>query len=654
MPIALICTPEPAVAETLRVLLGIEWTVFTETSALGALGAADDVPADAYFVDEYLPDAQLVDVVQALRARSSEATIIALALGTHSPRVEVAIAAGLDEVLTKPFDRDQVGLVVHRINKRVNQVQVAEPAHPDASAAIPPAAQPELPPLVPTLRALVRAATHITDAPEVGRQVLGVLCDVLGVNRGVVLWTETEEVFGVLAGHGVRHDRLAAVVFRADCGLAAWLRRHNRMCAAPLAGQPSALPRIVRQELQLLQAALAVPLVIEGRLRGILAVGNRVTGAPFSAQDLDVILSLAQYAGTLVGNASAQAAARGTQRRFEGIVDHLASGIVMVDAEGQLQVVNDVAARVLGVQPDEVLGAPAHRLGSLIGDLLLRTLAGDETYHRHRVTNPATGHPLGVNTSLLRDEAGTVQGAIMVCTSLVDVPAAEPGTGLDTWYRFALGMAHAIKNPLVAIKTFTQLYPDRYDDAEFRDEFHPVAAREVDRLDRLVESLMQYGGEGLSEQGPCDLHDVVESAVASQACGGSDGAPVHVEHSAEPLEVLGDPEQLREAISQLILNAREAAGADGEVWACVHASTNGRRVAVVDVEDNGPGLAADAAAEACSPFYTTKDKGLGLGLALAERVVRLHGGEVQFSRSVHGGAKVSVLVPLQENGEETA
>lgn len=660
MPLALVCSSEAAVADSLRVLLGGEWTIFVERTPGSLLRAAEEVPADAVFIDEFLPDAHLVDVVHALRRRHATATIVALALSSRSPRVEAALPAGLDEVLTKPFDRDQVALLAHRVEKRLAQTAVASPPPPAAPVIAPAVIQPGPAGgsggLVPTLRAILRATTDLRTPTDVAQRLLDALCEVLALNRGAVLWADASGRHQLLALQGLRRDRLEAIAFRDDTGLPAWLRTHNRMCIANQPGET--LPSQVAQEMLLLQAAVAVPLVTEGRLHGVLALGNKVTGGPFSPVELELLLCLAQFAGALLGNAAAQIALADERRTFQGIVKHLASGIVMIDAQGCVQVVNDAAARVLNVAPQRVLGQPAHRLGSLVGDLLLRTLSGEEALNRYRVINPATSEPIGANTAQLRDETGAVRGAVMVCTSLAGVPAAErePEGGLDTWNKFALAMAHAIKNPLVAIKTFTQLFPDRYEDKEFREAFFPVAAREVERLDRLVETLMQYGDEGGGHREECELHALLMDAVAESAtASGEESSTIEVDTSdEEPITVLADRDQLREAISHLILNAREAAGVGGGVFARVFREENGHSRAVIEVEDTGPGLDPDATERATSPFYTTKDKGLGLGLALTERVARLHGGKVRIGRSDRGGAKVSLVVPLPAPQEDEA
>lgn len=650
MPFALICSPEPAVVESLRQLLGPDWSTFTETSAVGVLRLADDVPADVVFIDEYVRDAELVDVVHALRTRDADVTLVALALSTRTAHVAAALPAGLDEVLTKPFDRDAAALLVHRVRDRIRRRATApEPPPPIAPGAVNAATAGEHRTLTHALRTIFRAAGTQTDARQAAQLLLDALCELCNLNRGAILWETAGGRYTVMATTGIRRDRLEAMAFRDETGLVAWLRVHNRLCTYPPAA-PAELPGLVQQEMRLLQAALAFPLVADGQLRGVLALGNKVTGVAFDADELDLILCVAQYAGSLLYSTYAQARARGQRALFEGVVEHLASGVVMIDAAGTVQVINAAAGRVLNVTPAAVLGEPVQRLGSLSADLLLRTLAGETEYRRHRVVNSATAQPMGVNTSRLRDDAGAVVGAIMVCTTLTAVgdvePAASAAAEMDTWHRFAVGMAHAIKNPLVAIKTFAQLFPDHHEDADFAKNFHAVALREVDRLDHLVEDLMRYGGAGEPECEPCDLHALLAEAMAHQDPVEEGIAAVDVESGAEPVVALADRREIGDAIGHMVLNAREAAGATGHVWVRARRSANGEAVAVIEVEDSGPGFPKDAEPQVFSPFFTTKDKGLGLGLALTERTARRHGGEVTIGQSARGGAKVTLRLPL--------
>lgn len=655
MPFALICSPEGAVTESLRILLGADWTIFSETSAVGLLRLVDEVPADAVFVDEYVRDAQLVDVVHTLRRRDPDLTVVALALSTRTPRVTAALSAGLDEVLTKPFDRDNLALLLHRIRERLRRWAAAAES-PPVAAPVPAAPAPaeesllESRALTRALRTVFRAAGNQTDPTRTAQLLLEALCELCGPDRGAILWRDPAGQYRPLATLGVPHDRVTAVTFTDTSGLVSWMRARHQMCLWP---GTEGLPTLVQQEMRLLQAAVAVPLVIEGQVRGVLTLGNKLTGTGFDAGELDLIVCVAQYAATVLGNAMAQGEARAHRALFEGVVHDLASGVVMVDQDGIVQVMNAAAGRTLDVAPSEVLGQPTERLGSLVADLLLRTLAGETEYRRHRVVNPATQHPLGVNTSRLRDETGAIVGAIMVCTSLAGVDMAPVGVGAaaevaeDTWNLFALGMAHAIKNPLVAIKTFAQLFPEHHDDPEFATSFHAVALREVDRLDQLVEDLMRYGGDGDLEREPCDLNDVVTDAVARQETMSGGGAAVEVDGPVEPVMTLADRQELGDALAHVLTNAREAAGAGGHVWVRARCQQNGGSGAVIEVEDSGPGFPADAAPRVFSPFFTTKEKGLGLGLALTERTTRRHGGEVVIGKSDRGGgARVELRLPL--------
>ena len=652
MPFALICSPENAVTDSLRVLLGSDWTVFAEATAVGLLRLADEVPADVAFIDEYVRDAELVDVVHALRRTNADLTIVALTLSARSARVAAALPVGLDEVLTKPFDRDLVGLLVHRVRDRMRRLASGAEASASAVATGAPGDAGDAVFSAHALRALFRSGVSPVNAKDVAEHLLEGLCELFGLNRGVILWEDAPGSYPLLAVRGLRRDRLDAVAFHDRDGLAAWLRTHNQICQEQ-SPSGAALPLLARQEMRLLQAALAVPLGVGGQLRGVLALGNKLTGVPFNASELELIVSVAQYSAVMLGHAVAQTTLRRQQALFEGVIGSLASGVVMIDTDGRVRVLNAAAERVLDAPQAAALGQPVERLGSLVGDLLRRTLAGEAEYRRHRVENPATSEPLGVNTSQLRGPAGEVLGAIMVCTSLAGVETAPTGEEreLETWNRFAMGMAHAIKNPLVAIKTFTQLYPDHHDDADFSENFYAVALREVERLDMLVDGLLQYASPEEPRRETCDLQAVLTSAVEGQGADTAGEVSVEVDGVNGPLMTVGDREQLRDAIGHMVTNAREAAGAHGRVWARARRVDGEAWRAVIEVEDTGPGFPADVGAEVFSPFFTTKDKGLGLGLALAERVARRHGGALNIGQSEKGGAKISLELPLAEPNE---
>jgi signal transduction histidine kinase len=187
-------------------------------------------------------------------------------------------------------------------------------------------------------------------------------------------------------------------------------------------------------------------------------------------------------------------------------------------------------------------------------------------------------------------------------------------------------MVHEIRNPLVAIKTFTQLLPSRYDDAAFRQTFSRVAGREIARMDglldrfRMLSSASRQPMEAVDVTGP--LGDTLELLQPRL----EEGRVTLRRVGAEvPRLILGNASQLEQLFLNLCLNALEAMGPDGELTVRVaDLSEGGGSTLLVEFSDTGGGIPDDMVEQIFNPFVTTKDHGTGLGLAICRAIADAH------------------------------
>lgn len=207
------------------------------------------------------------------------------------------------------------------------------------------------------------------------------------------------------------------------------------------------------------------------------------------------------------------------------------------------------------------------------------------------------------------------------------------------------GLAHEIRNPLVSIRTFTQLLPERYDDEEFRSSFLDLTLSEIDRICELVGELLDYSRPaGVGEAETADVAACAEQTVllmATQAK--SVGVELAWSSNLESIEAAIDPDRLKQTLMNLVSNAITAAGAGGSVHVEVLGYQDG---ITIEVRDNGQGMAADVAARAFDPFFTTRAEGTGLGLAIVRTLIEKSGGRVEIQTEEGKGCCVRVdLLP---------
>jgi signal transduction histidine kinase len=234
---------------------------------------------------------------------------------------------------------------------------------------------------------------------------------------------------------------------------------------------------------------------------------------------------------------------------------------------------------------------------------------------------------------------------------------AERSTAMG---RFAAALAHEIRNPLNSISLTidhvrTRLFPG---DEARRGEFDAVMTTlksEVARLNRLVGDFLSTGQAARLDPRPCDLGTVVrETAALVEHKARDQGVSISVEVAPSLPEAVADPELLKTCLLNLVLNAFEAMPRGGRLCLRVAAEESGPEAVVVLVSDTGIGMSSEAAASALRPYYSTKEAGVGLGLALVDRIVASHGGSITLRSTPGEGTTVRLALPTRGTREAVA
>jgi signal transduction histidine kinase len=214
------------------------------------------------------------------------------------------------------------------------------------------------------------------------------------------------------------------------------------------------------------------------------------------------------------------------------------------------------------------------------------------------------------------------------------------------------GLAHEIRNPLVAIRTFTQLLPERYDDAEFREGFQGLALKEVDRICGLINDLLSFARPSKPNVALENVNDVVDNIVRILETQAKEkGVALSREFNDSLPKVWIDREQMKQVFMNLILNAIQAMKEGGSISIAtraisrIGAEPSGEFVQV-EVRDTGVGIPEENLQHIFDPFFTSKDEGSGLGLAVSHQIVQEHGGFVTVESTLGKGTSFFVHVPV--------
>ncbi|MCK4546003.1 MAG: PAS domain S-box protein [Candidatus Eisenbacteria sp.] len=354
--------------------------------------------------------------------------------------------------------------------------------------------------------------------------------------------------------------------------------------------------------------------------------------------------------------------------RLDSILRCLSAGVIAVDLQGRLIEFNQAAARITGRAPETVLGTQYQdKVGRGVAERLtpLHTMdTGSPMDNGEKQITTAKGDriPVGFSTSLVRGEGGEILGAVEVFRDLRRAKLLEEEL-LRTRTLAAVGemaaeVASEVRNPLAGLAGFAELLARDLASDPARAKLVAKVQQGVAGVERAVSRLLENARPLPAEFITRDVVPILEQVLDlfEEDPATTGGIRLLRRLSGSKLLVRFNEEQLRQAVWNVLLNAREAMDNEGAITVSVGVSGTDRedsRLADGDcppfvhvcIADTGRGMTPEVAEQACSPFFTTKEKGAGLGLTTVRRIVTSHGGEVHLESRPGGPTAVTIRLP---------
>lgn len=480
---------------------------------------------------------------------------------------------------------------------------------------------------------------------------------------------------------GVSDDDIAAYAFRPGEGYSGRafaegrLQRSDDLLGDARSHKPELDARLGAR------AFLAAPLMAHGRTLGVLAAASTRPGS-FTVRHERTLKAVALNVAMALDSAERRQQAKREAAQKTAILAQMADAVLVTDASGRIVLANPAAAEVFGVPLEELQGlAPRDQRWTVLDTTgegvpieertIARALAGTPTTAEYRILRPDdTERWLWASSTSLRDEAGVVQGAIVVARDITARKASEQQAEylartekLRALGQLASGVAHDLNQSLALVAGYADLARaelDRVDPSLPRvREALEVASRAAIDGGETVRRLLAFA-RGRPE-GPTErislaplLHDVAQLTAprwrdSAQSEGRSIALTVEVdEENGEELAIQGWESSFREALTNLVLNAVDALADGGEIRLRAHRAHT--RV-VVEVADTGVGMPPEVRARIFEPFFTTKgDRGTGLGLAQVFATVERLGGEVSLESAPGEGTTFRLVFPAAPAG----
>jgi len=339
------------------------------------------------------------------------------------------------------------------------------------------------------------------------------------------------------------------------------------------------------------------------------------------------------------------------------IVLSLRSGLLALDPGHRIVVINPMAESILGCRAGEVIGRAAvdvfpalRRLtANARGDDPTAALLREEVEH---VRPDGVPVPVGLTLSALTRADGQTAGTLIHMQDLTTIKTLERHMKRSERMAAIGGMAavlaHEIRNPLASMSGAVQMLQDAAGLEASDRKLMDIILRETGRLNDLLSDFLAYARPKEPSLQPIELRALVAETIdvytqrshAGQLRIGADLAEV---------QVLADPDQIRQVLLNLLTNADQALGGQGRIWVSLKTEpdSNAARRVLIEVADEGPGVDAGIRERIFEPFVTTKEKGTGLGLATVHQIVEAHGGSVELVCPRTGGSSFQIRLPVE-------
>jgi two-component system nitrogen regulation sensor histidine kinase GlnL len=354
-------------------------------------------------------------------------------------------------------------------------------------------------------------------------------------------------------------------------------------------------------------------------------------------------------------------------RNLERLLDAVLDGVVLLDANGDVEFLNQEACRILETSAEAALGTSIegvvgadHPIAKLSRTVLA---SGRAAIEREQAVDRRLAGNIVVDIAaspLLEDDA--VDGVALtlrdcaIQNSLQEIVAQREA--LSSFGRIAAGIAHEVKNPLGGIRGAAEILASRAQDAKSRSTAELIV-REVDRIALLVDDFAVLSRGDELRLAPVNIHRVIDDALALTDLE-SISARVVVERNFDPSipELLGDADRLSQVFLNLARNALQAMeDKGGELVTTTRmtldhrlSSADGRHrpTLLVEFADTGPGVEPEVLEKLATPFFTTRPEGTGLGLAVARHWIARHEGTLRIDSTPGLGTTVRVALPMTE------
>lgn len=372
---------------------------------------------------------------------------------------------------------------------------------------------------------------------------------------------------------------------------------------------------------------------------------------------MGAILLLVGFAGIVLlflaqGYRTTKASLSRIKAFSDNLVENMPIGLLATDSEKRIVSLNNVAATVLQLSPEESVGKDAHTLlPQEISEPLQLLESGEESVEKEIECQLSDQKvvPLEINATLLRDEKGSFLGHVILFKDLTEVRTLKKEVArsqrLASVGRLAAGVAHEVRNPLSSIKGFATYFKERYHNVPEDIHIAQIMIKEVDRLNRVVGQLLEFARPITLTKKAFSINTLItDSLKMVERQADEANVDLKVQLLPDSKDVILDPDKISQVLLNLYLNAIESMRSGGELSVTISVPSEKNGIEI-NVADTGAGIRPEDLAHVFDPYFTTKTSGTGLGLAIVHNILEAHAGQIKIKSHLEAGTTITLVLP---------
>ena len=645
MNYVLVITEDKAISLSLKMILKENFIV-EEITPREVFKVIPSRRPNIIFLDSQFSELNSLGILEKLLEIDATFTVIKL-VSSFNKIAQTSLEKGAFDVLEKPFDFEKVS---HMVKRGIERDQLLRENESLKSKNI----------IEKNRESVKKEEIKGEDLFELLIQViinnfmgLSALCaEILKVLRrhfylnNMVLFLRDGEKFVPAASLGLERKLLDEMKIDFSHPVIRWFMKKS--CVLNLLSEET-LPMEVKNFVEVLNGKIVFPFkTFKGNLIGFFITGEKSTGQPVTIADISLLSMVCDYLTMVFENTFLYNKISSQKSYQEAIFENVPSGIIGVDKEGKILILNKFAEKILRVKVAEVKGKEVEKLGSQIADYIRKTLQCQNIIAREEFTYIPTRAFFGISTGCLKN-GDEVEGAVAVFQDLTFVKELEKKEKTveknKYWNIMAARLSHELRNPLVAIKTFAQMLPAKYEDEEFRTKFSEIVQEEITRINNIVESINKLADSQSLNIGMFPLVELIEDLRKRYAEKFS-GENIKFEAGQKNnCSMEGDSLKLREALGYIFDFCCEDVEKENTI--SLSSRREGDKI-FLEIFEKGKKFDIETIEDVFIPFNPHMHSTLSIGMILSKKIIEAHNGEL-FIEPELSGKKITVVLPYKEN-----